>query len=65
MIPALEKEKGKTKIYQEDEIDDLSNFIKTPYGYIKFKTNQLGRIQLTDYYSTWNKIAYHLSDLLS
>ena len=65
MIPAIEKEKGKTKIYQEDEIDDLSNFVKTPHGYIKFKTNQLGRIQLTDYYSTWNKIAYNLSDLLS
>ena len=44
---------------------DPKEFTQTPYGFIRFERNQLGRFRLNDYTNTWNRIADVLANNLS
>ena len=75
MIPSVERVGNNAKLYTKEQKEEFlkdnptqsSYFIPVPNSenYIKFATNSLGRIQLNDYYYTWNTLADKLQGSLS
>lgn len=64
LIPKIERVNGVTKIYSDEERKNLidkgthaSYFTKVPNGWIKYKTDSTGSLELNDYTETWNLIA--------
>jgi len=64
LIPKVERVNGVTKIYSDEDRKGLidkgthtSYFTKVPNGWIKYKTDSTGSLELNDYTETWNLIA--------
>lgn len=73
MLPAIERDELGPKMYSDEERikyiqsnpSHSSHFISVGDKFIKFKLNSLGRIELNDYYFTWNTLADKLQNSLT
>lgn len=73
MLPKVERDsKGNPVLFSEEQVQEaLSNgakridFVQNDRGYLKLQRNSLGRIELCDYYTTWNNIAKYTAGSLS
>ncbi|NDB86268.1 MAG: hypothetical protein EB127_26760, partial [Alphaproteobacteria bacterium] len=73
MLPKIEREGREPKVYSQEEVEEIvennpyysNDFIPVESGFYRKYRNVFDKLELCDYYVTWNNTSLALSDSLS